>query len=178
MFFVTKIKVFVTESAFVYKCIPSFFKNTPLEGKIALNKFPKSTNMSGDSDSDIGVMVTSFQAKSLAKTCAWCKNCKSLLSGKLYCSDCSVKMYKECSHCHLPYPEMKYFKLDKQRCNTCQRKYLIEKEKRLQKLKEQKQHPKGIQTEEEKNKKKSLKENLLKNIWNLTLTAVVMRKRS
>lgn len=103
--------------------------------------------MSGDSESDMGEMVTSFQAKSLSKTCAWCKNCKSLLSGKPYCSDCSEKMYKECSRCHLPYPEMKYFKLDKQRCNTCQKKYLIEREKRLQKLREQKTHPKRPQTE-------------------------------
>ena len=103
--------------------------------------------MSGDSDSDMGDMVTSFQTKSLAKTCAWCKTCKSLLSGKPYCSDCSEKMYKECSRCHLPYPEMKYFKLDKQRCNTCQKKYLIEREKRLQKLRGQKTHPKRPQTE-------------------------------
>ena len=83
------------------------------------------TMASSDSDSE---MITSF--KDINKTCAWCKEYTKLKTGKSYCNDCSAKMYRECSRCHLPYPEAKYFARDSNRCNACQLKLEKERAKR------------------------------------------------
>ncbi len=105
--------------------------------------------MNSNSDSDCEGLVTSFQVKSSAKTCAWCKSFKTLIPNKSYCLHCRDRMYKECSRCHLPYPESKYFKDDPQRCNSCYQKLLKERERRRQKQEEQ-----MMQTETQKMQKK------------------------
>ena len=80
---------------------------------------------SSESESDT---LTSF--KDITKVCAWCKEYSKLKNGKPYCQECASKMYKECSRCHLPYPEMKHFVRDPNRCNACQLKLEKERAKR------------------------------------------------
>jgi hypothetical protein len=81
-----------------------------------------------DSASDSESVLTSFSK--VKKNCNWCKEYKPLYDGKPYCKDCAVKMYRECSRCHLPYPEEKSFTSNDRRCNSCQNKFLKEKERR------------------------------------------------
>lgn len=45
-------------------------------------------------------------------------------------------MFRECSRCHVPYPNKKYFKDNNKRCNACQQKSEREKEKREQRKKQ------------------------------------------
>ena len=67
--------------------------------------------------------------------CIWCKEEKVLVSGAKYCETCYAKCYKVCIRCKIPYPESKYFdESDTDRCNSCYRKYVKEREKRLEKL--------------------------------------------
>lgn len=80
---------------------------------------------STDSDPEI---ISSFQE--VSKTCVWCKEYTKLKHGKQYCTVCASKMYKECTRCHLPYPEAKYFLRDANRCNACQQKLEKERAKR------------------------------------------------
>ena len=76
-----------------------------------------------DSDSD---MLDSFQLP-----CVWCKGRKPLVTNAKYCQDCYNKRYRLCSRCKVPYPEAKYFdESGSNRCNSCHRKYLKEREKR------------------------------------------------
>ena len=55
--------------------------------------------------------------------CNWCgeKNVV-FFKDKPYCTDCADSLRKECSACHKPYPDLKYFKLSLNHCNSCQRK--------------------------------------------------------
>jgi len=87
------------------------------------------------SDSDDNTVGTS----KIVKTFVWCKGYKELVPTKAYCADCCGKMYKECSRCHLHYPDAKFFAQNEKRCNSCQKKYVKERERRVQKLNEQKQ---------------------------------------
>lgn len=76
-------------------------------------------------------------------TCSWCKNFEELLSGAKYCRSCHEKSYRVCSRCKLPYPDKKFFTEsgDGKRCNSCQRKYIKEREKyRLRREERQKGH--------------------------------------
>ncbi len=107
--------------------------------------------MNSNSDSDGDGIVTSFQVKPSSKTCSWCKTYKLLVPNKPYCLHCQDRMYKECSRCHQPYPESKYFKEDSQRCNSCHQKLLKERERRRQKQEEQ------MMLEAQKIKKKPMK---------------------
>jgi len=84
--------------------------------------------MNSNSESDSEVIQT-FQSN--RKSCSWCKCPALLVEGKSYCQTCEEKMYKECSRCHLPYPDAKHFKTGQARCNSCQKKYEKEREKRL-----------------------------------------------
>lgn len=73
------------------------------------------------------------------KICSWCNKPTTLLDRKKYCFRCASLMYRECFRCKLPFDNRKYFTLDEKRCNSCQKKYLQEKEKREQsKLKDMK----------------------------------------
>lgn len=62
--------------------------------------------------------------------CNWCTNKLGQTDGKRYCQHCAEKMYRECKRCHRPFPEKRFYELDAERCNACQRKFLREKEKR------------------------------------------------
>lgn len=67
--------------------------------------------------------LQSFQG--VIKSCIWCKKHSLLKHGKQYCLHCETNMYKECSKCHLPYSNAKYFTnaINKHQCNSCHRKY-------------------------------------------------------
>lgn len=78
-----------------------------------------------------------ISTSSTSKTCSWCKNFRLLLPNKSYCQSCFEKMHRECSRCHLPFPQSKYFQEGNRRCNSCHKKYLKEKEKRIQRQNQQ-----------------------------------------
>ena len=63
----------------------------------------------------------------MAKHCIWCGTKFSLITGKPYCHDCSKLCRIECKRCHRPFPNKKYFTMNPERCNSCQRKYNKEK---------------------------------------------------
>ena len=67
------------------------------------------------------------------KKCNFCLQTVPLMKSKPYCHKCHKNCFRECSRCHKPYNHEKFFELNEVRCNTCQRKYLKEKEKRDQK---------------------------------------------
>lgn len=64
------------------------------------------------------------------KKCNYCHQAKKLVKNKLYCLKCAREAFRECRRCKKPYHNEKYFELNETRCNTCQRKYLKEKERR------------------------------------------------
>ena len=57
---------------------------------------------------------------------------KTLVANKHYCELCRSHSFKECVRCHRPFDHPKYFQLDreKNRCDTCQTKYINELIKR------------------------------------------------
>ena len=62
------------------------------------------------------------------KRCIWCSSTlQRLEEGKPYCIQCAENCFRECKRCHRPFDDSKYFLLDKDRCNACQRKYSKEK---------------------------------------------------
>lgn len=88
--------------------------------------------MASNTDSDQDAL-TNFQDQ--VKSCAWCKETKVLMNNAKYCRDCFLKSYKVCVRCKLPFPDAKHFKESEgDRCNACHRKYLKEREKRMQKV--------------------------------------------
>lgn len=91
-----------------------------------------SNNHTSD-DSELDALQ-SFQK--MLHTCVWCKDRKVLMDNAKYCRDCYEKSYKVCIRCKLPYPNAKYFEESggTDRCNSCYKKYVKEREKRLQKL--------------------------------------------
>lgn len=77
--------------------------------------------------------------------CIWCgDNCKSLVKNK-YCDACKSKCVRECTTCHKPYPSLRFFKLNNNRCNSCHNRYLKQKQKvkkiSLANMKRKKQPP-------------------------------------
>lgn len=64
------------------------------------------------------------------KICCWCKTNTSLVENKKFCQLCKDRAYSICKRCGFPYDNKTYFELDESRCNSCQRKYIKEKEKR------------------------------------------------
>ena len=91
------------------------------------------TNNNTSDDSDIDTLP-SFQK--MPQTCVWCKDRKVLMDNVKYCRDCYENRYKLCIRCKLPYPDAKYFQDSggTDRCNACYKKYVKEREKRLQKM--------------------------------------------
>ena len=69
----------------------------------------------------------------LKKACNWCNQTGKLEDNKLHCAKCSRNCYKECRPCHRPFPHERLYTKDENRCNTCQDKYLKEREKMIQK---------------------------------------------
>ena len=71
----------------------------------------------------------------VVKKCNWCGNTAPLVNNKHYCLTCDSNKVRECTRCHRPFPEMKYFKLNNNRCNSCQKKLDQEKNIRAEKRK-------------------------------------------
>ena len=92
--------------------------------------------MSNRHTSDDSELETLPSFQSALQTCIWCKDRKILMVNAKYCKECYQNCYKVCIRCKLPYPEAKYFKESggSDRCNSCYKKYVKEREKRLQKL--------------------------------------------
>lgn len=69
--------------------------------------------------------------------CSWCLEDKYIVPKAKYCHECWKKCYRVCSRCKLPYPEAKYFEEsdDGSRCNSCHKKYVLEKKKQEQRKK-------------------------------------------
>ena len=88
-----------------------------------------SSNTMADSD----IIYESDIDDTPKKKCNWCNTKTKLAPNKPYCYRCNEGLYRECSRCHRPYPSEKYFEKNDTRCNSCQEKYLREKEKRQQK---------------------------------------------
>ena len=64
------------------------------------------------------------------KICIWCRQYKPLVPGKQYCTTCKKQCYRECTRCHRPFNNQKYFSdTDGERCNACHKKYMKEREK-------------------------------------------------
>ena len=67
--------------------------------------------------------------------CIWCGHSKHAFElGKPYCKDCALKCQRECVACKKPYPNLKAFALNENRCNSCQKKYECNKKKEMKKL--------------------------------------------
>lgn len=64
------------------------------------------------------------------KPCNWCGGFFPFVPGKQFCKKCGDAAFKECRRCHRPYPDESFFELDKERCTSCHKKYLIERTKR------------------------------------------------
>lgn len=79
------------------------------------------------------------------KQCCWCCRYGILVEGKKYCEKCDKGKVKECKRCKKPYDHVKYFLKDPSgsRCNSCQSKYLKERELREKRklLKQEKEVP-------------------------------------
>jgi hypothetical protein len=66
--------------------------------------------------------------------CNWCGKDKGL--HKYYCSLCEAACERECKTCHKPYPNLKRFTSDSLRCDSCQKRFLKNKDlRKIQQLK-------------------------------------------
>lgn len=78
---------------------------------------------------------TDFESETRTR-CCWCRRFVALLPKQKHCKECDAKAFRLCARCKYPYPDAKYFKLNANRCDSCQRKYLKEKQRREAKQKE------------------------------------------
>ncbi len=64
------------------------------------------------------------------RKCNWCGENGALANGKPYCDVCKSRCYRECCRCKRPFEKARFFLLDPNgiRCNSCQHKYLKEKD--------------------------------------------------
>ena len=62
--------------------------------------------------------------------CDWCGHKEPLVAGKKYCSDCRRCCVRECTTCHKPYNNLKYFDGDSKRCKSCTVKNITRKANR------------------------------------------------
>ena len=63
--------------------------------------------------------------------CNWCGTTEvKLAENKPYCLDCTSNYKKECTVCHKPYPNLKFYKKHSKRCNSCQSRYVVAKPKK------------------------------------------------
>ena len=52
-----------------------------------------------------------------------------LAENKPYCPDCASNCKRECTVCHKPYPNLKFYEKHHKRCNSCQSHYVVAKTK-------------------------------------------------
>lgn len=91
------------------------------------------TDSNNSSDSE----PINIKTKSKQKGCNYCNRISALVDNKPYCILCDKKCYRECRRCHRPHDSSDYFTLDPegQRCNSCQNKYLKQRNKRIEQQK-------------------------------------------
>ena len=53
-----------------------------------------------------------------------------LAENKPYCPDCTSNCKRECTVCHKPYPNLKFYEKHSKRCNSCQSRYVVAKTKK------------------------------------------------
>ena len=53
-----------------------------------------------------------------------------LAENKPFCPDCTSNCKRECTVCHKPYPNLKFYKKYSNRCNSCQSHYVVAKTKK------------------------------------------------
>ena len=64
--------------------------------------------------------------------CNWCGTTEvKLAENKPYCPDCTSNCKRECTVCHKPYPNLKFYEKHSKRCNSCQSHYVVAKTKKL-----------------------------------------------
>ena len=63
--------------------------------------------------------------------CNWCGTTEvKLAENKPYCPDCASNCKRECTVCHKPYPNLKFYEKHSKRCNSCQSCYVVVKTKK------------------------------------------------
>ena len=63
--------------------------------------------------------------------CNWCGTTEvKLAENKPYCADCASNCKRECTVCHKPYPNLKFYEKHSKRCNSCQSRYVVAKTKK------------------------------------------------
>ena len=63
--------------------------------------------------------------------CNWCGTTEvKLAENKPYCPDCASNSKRECTVCHKPYPNLKFYEKHNKRCNSCQSCYIVAKPKK------------------------------------------------
>ena len=63
--------------------------------------------------------------------CNWCGTTEvKLAENKPYCPDCPSNCKRECTVCHKPYPNLKFYEKHSKRCNSCQSCYIVAKTKK------------------------------------------------
>ena len=53
-----------------------------------------------------------------------------LAENKPYCPECTSNCKRECTVCHKPYPNLKFYEKYSKRCNSCQSHYVFAKTKK------------------------------------------------
>ena len=63
--------------------------------------------------------------------CNWCGTTElKLAENKPYCPDCTSNCKRECTVCHKPHPNLKFYKKHSKRCSSCQSHYVVAKTKK------------------------------------------------
>ena len=62
--------------------------------------------------------------------CNWGTTEVKLAENNPYCPDCASNCKRECTVCHKPYPNLKFYKKHSKRCNSCQSHYIVAKTKK------------------------------------------------
>ena len=63
--------------------------------------------------------------------CSWCGTTEvKLAENKHYCPDCASNCKRECTVCHKPYCNFKFYEKHSKRCNSCQSCYVVTKTKK------------------------------------------------
>ena len=63
--------------------------------------------------------------------CNWCGTTEvKLAENKPYCPDCTSNCKRECTVCHKPYPNLKFYEKHSKRCYSCQSRYVVAKTKK------------------------------------------------
>ena len=63
--------------------------------------------------------------------CNWCGTTEvKLAENKPYCPDCTSNCKRDCTVCHKPYPNLKFYEKHSKRCSSCQSHYVVAKTKK------------------------------------------------